>query len=104
MSNRKKKLILAGKSLGVKVVQTAVCGFNDNKALDVIQPIHQLNALFGSHHHDGGRQAVCQGAVVRNNRNADNAVGDRVPVELYNWMGGMVPTVQEIVDRVECEL
>jgi 2-oxoisovalerate ferredoxin oxidoreductase alpha subunit len=32
------------------------------------------------------------------------AVGDRAPVELYNWMGGTVPSVQEITDRVEREL
>jgi hypothetical protein len=29
------------------------------------------------------------------------AVGDRAPVELYNWMGGVVPSVQDITNRVE---
>jgi pyruvate/2-oxoacid:ferredoxin oxidoreductase alpha subunit len=28
------------------------------------------------------------------------AVGDRAPVELYSWMGGVVPSVQEITERV----
>lgn len=31
------------------------------------------------------------------------AVGERAPVELYNWMGGMVPSVRDITDRVERE-
>jgi pyruvate/2-oxoacid:ferredoxin oxidoreductase alpha subunit len=43
---------------------------------------------------------LSNGQMVRDVR---LAVGDRAPVELYNWMGGMVPSVQEITDRVERE-
>jgi pyruvate/2-oxoacid:ferredoxin oxidoreductase alpha subunit len=32
------------------------------------------------------------------------AVGDRAPVELLNWMGGMVPSVPDIMSRLEREL
>ena len=44
---------------------------------------------------------LSNGQMVRDVR---LAVGDRAPVELYNWMGGMVPSVQEITERVEGEL
>ena len=28
------------------------------------------------------------------------AVGDKVPVDLYNWTGGIVPSTQAIMDRL----
>ena len=31
------------------------------------------------------------------------AVREEAPVELYNWMGGVVPSAQEIMDRVNRE-
>jgi pyruvate/2-oxoacid:ferredoxin oxidoreductase alpha subunit len=44
---------------------------------------------------------LSNGQMVRDVR---LAVGDRAPVELYNWMGGMVPSVQDITDRMDREL
>jgi 2-oxoisovalerate ferredoxin oxidoreductase alpha subunit len=32
------------------------------------------------------------------------AVGSRVPTSLYNWSGGMVPTAEEIAERLEKEI
>jgi 2-oxoglutarate ferredoxin oxidoreductase subunit alpha len=41
---------------------------------------------------------LSSGQLVRDVR---LAVSGRVPVELYNWMGGRVPSTGEIVQRLE---
>ena len=43
---------------------------------------------------------LSNGQMVRDVR---LAAGDQAPVDLYNWMGGMVPSVQAIMDRVNSE-
>lgn len=82
MSNRKFNLMIGlipdRKPCGEKINEAAGWLFNNNEAFDVIHPIHQLNTFFGPHDHYGGGQAVCQHAVVRNDGNTDNTIGNRV--------------------------